>query len=208
MERTVLRDDHAVNADAGDADVARREHVAPGHALHLHDHDPARVLGRLSDRERVERGRLPFHRHVPVLVGSGPAREGDVDRLGGIEQVLLPVELQQPDDLGTGDAIHAAAVEAGVDEGSEADTGDQPRAAGSGLSVEMRDDALRKAVGLDPLLECQRAERGDKAPTSSCSGTPRPTKPPTASVSPSRTNPAAMSGEISLVRRPALTAPC
>ena len=140
-----------------------RQRVTGRDLLDLHEHDPAGVLRRLRHRERVQGGGLALHRHVAVLVGRRAAQERHVDRRARVEEVLLAVELDEPDDLLGRRGVHPAAVHARVDERAEPDARDQAGAAGGRLAIQVRHDALRQAVGLDPPLQRQRAERGDEA---------------------------------------------
>ena len=140
------------------------QQVAGGDALDLHDHDPTRVLRRLRDRERVQRGGLALHRHVALLVGGRAAQERHVDRAARIEEELLALELDDPHHLLRRLRVHATAVHARVDERAEPDPCDEARPAGGRLAVEMGHHALREAVGLDPPVERERAQRRDEPP--------------------------------------------
>ena len=68
-------DDHAVDQDAGDLDLARVQRAALGDALDLHDHQAAAVVRRHRDRQRLERQRLALHRDVAVGIGGGAAHD-------------------------------------------------------------------------------------------------------------------------------------
>ena len=92
-------DHDAVDKHAGKADLARGGRVTGGDPLDLHDHDPTRVLRRLRDRQRVQRGGLALDRHVALLVGCRAAHERHVDGAAGIEEELFAVELDDPHHL-------------------------------------------------------------------------------------------------------------
>ena len=162
--RGAAGDDDGVDEDAGEADLAWRQQVAVGDALDLHDHDPTRVLRRLGDRERIEHGGLALHRHVPLLVGGRPAHERHVDGAAGIEEELFALELHDPHYLLGRRRVHATALDARIDERAEPDPRDQSRPSSGRLSIEVRDHALREAVGLDPPVECECAQRRDEPP--------------------------------------------
>jgi hypothetical protein len=55
-------------------------------------------------------------------------------------------------------------LQARVDERAEPDPRDEARSAGGRLAVKMGHHALREAVGLDPALERERAQRRDEPP--------------------------------------------
>ena len=97
-------------------------------------------------------------------VGGGGADEGDVDRERLVEQPLLAVELDQPDEILGGGGVDLAAALARVDEGAQADLGEGAGLAGGDVAVEVRDAALRQVVGLDPVLDREPADLGDQPP--------------------------------------------
>ena len=103
-------------------------------------------------------------REVARGVGGGGADEGDVDRERLVEQPLLAVELDQPDQLLGGGAVDLAAVLARVDEGAQAHLGEGAGLAGGDVAVEVRDHALRQVVGLDPVLDREPADLRDQPP--------------------------------------------
>ena len=60
--------------------------------------------------------------------------------------------------------VEPAALQAGVDEGVEADARDQARPAGGDVPVEQRDHALREAVGLDLFVQGEHCPASVPAP--------------------------------------------
>ena len=164
--RVVLGSGHhdAVDEDAGDAHLARVEHVRGGDPLHLDQDDAAGVLHRLGDGQHLDGERLAFHRHVALRVRGGPAQERDVDREGREEQVFASPDGQHLDEVLGGHRVHPAALEAGVDERVDADGGDQAGAPGGDLPEQHRDHPLREAVGLDPVAQGERAQRRYQRP--------------------------------------------
>jgi hypothetical protein len=157
-------DDDAVDEDARDSDLSRGQKVAGRDPLDLDDHDPARVLRRLRDRERVQRGRLALHRHVAQLVGGGAPQKRHVDRAPRIEQEVFAVELDDPHHLLLRRHVHTTAVHTRVDEGAEPDPREEAGPPGGRLAVEMGQHPEWEAVGLDPPVERERAERRDEPP--------------------------------------------
>jgi hypothetical protein len=156
--------DDAVDEDAGDADLAGRQSVAARHALDLDDHDPARVLRRLRDRERVQRGCLPLHCHVALLVRRRAAQERHVDRASRIEQELFAFEFDDLHQRLGRHRIHATAPAPRVGEGAQPDPRDDARPPRRRLAVQMGHHAQREAVGLDPPVAGQRPQRWDEPP--------------------------------------------
>ena len=110
---------HAVDEDAGDLDLARVERAAVGDALDLHDDEAAGVARGHGDGERLQRQRLALHRDVAVGVGGGAAHDGDIDREGLVEEVLLAVDLHQPHELVLARGVDLAAAVARIGEGAE-----------------------------------------------------------------------------------------
>ena len=116
-----LCDDHAVDENAGNLDLPRVERAALGDALDLRDDDAAGVARRHGDRQHFQRQRLPLHRDVAVGVGGGAADDADVDREGAIEEELLAVDLDEPDQILVRARVDLAAAVARIDEGAEPD---------------------------------------------------------------------------------------
>jgi hypothetical protein len=94
-----LGDDDAIDQDARDLDLARAERAALGDALDLHDHQPAAVARRHGDRQALERQGLALHGDVAVGIGGRAADDGDVDREGLVEEVLLAADRHQRQQL-------------------------------------------------------------------------------------------------------------
>ena len=118
-----LRHDDAIDQDAGDLDLPRVERAALGDPLDLHDDDAARVARRHRDGQRLERERLLLHRDVAVGIGGGSAHDADIDRECPVEEKLLAVDLDQPDQILRGACVDLAAAVARIDEGAEPDRG-------------------------------------------------------------------------------------
>ena len=161
-----FRHDDAVDQDAGNLDLPRIERAALGGPLHLRDHDAARVTRRHRDRQHLERERLLLHCDVAVGIGGGTADDAYIDRECAIEQVLLALELDHPDQFVRGTFVDPAAAVARVGEGAETDAADVAGPRGRDVAEQMRDDALRKVVGLDPVFDRETLQLGDQPPMS------------------------------------------
>ena len=82
---------------------------------------------------------------VMLPAGSAvvPRMKRDLDRERLVEQPLLAVDLDELDDVVRGHVVDLAAALARIDEGGEADLGEQAGLARGEVAVEVRDDALR-----------------------------------------------------------------
>jgi hypothetical protein len=136
-------------------DLLRMQGVVLHHLQHLRDDDAAVALRGLGDRDRLVEDALVLDRDVAVLVGGGAADQRHVDPRRAVEQPLLAVEVDALDDLLGGGRIELAALDARIDEGLQADLGDQPGAARRHLARQHHQDALRQVVGLDAALHDQ-----------------------------------------------------
>ena len=154
----------AVDKDAGHLDLARRQGVVGRDAFDLGNHQATAVVGSHRDGQAFEGERLVFHGQIAVGVGGGRADEGHVDREGRIEQVVLVVDLHAPDDIDRGARVELAAVEEGIDEGAEADTGQVTRPAGGNVAEHMGDHALWQVVAFHEVVDGHAAEPGGKPP--------------------------------------------
>ena len=157
-------DHHAVHQHPWQLHRLRAQDALGRDPLDLHDHYAARVLYRLGDGEVLERERLLLHRDVSLLVRGGAAQEGDVYGEGLVEEVLLAVQLYHLDEVLGGHVVHLAAPEARVHEGLFPDRRDHARTPSGDLAKQVRNDALRKAVGLYLVLEGQLSQRRDEPP--------------------------------------------
>ena len=158
------RHDDAVDEHARDRDLARRERVRRGDALDLRDHEPARVLRRHRGSEVVEKQRLPLHGDVAGGIGRGAAHERDLDREGLVEEPGLAAQLDELDELLGRAGVELAAAEARVDEGAKPDLRQRPGQPCRNVAVEMRDAAEGQVVGLDLVVEGERAELRHERP--------------------------------------------
>ena len=155
---------HAIDERAGHLHQARVQRAGLGDALNLRDHDAARIARGHRHRQVVQRERFALHGDIAVGIGGGAADEGHIDGKSLVEEPLLAVDLHHADDVLGGRRIDLATVQARIDEGAQADLGQEPRLARSDIAVQVRDAALRQVVGLDAVLDRQFAELGDQAP--------------------------------------------
>ncbi len=95
-------------------------------ALDLGDHDPAPSPGGACAIESMSpKTASLLHREVAVLVRGGGPDEGDVDRERVVEQATRAAEVHDLDEVLGGCGVLPAAALARVDEGAQADVGDQ-----------------------------------------------------------------------------------
>ncbi len=109
---------HAVHQHARNLHLARIERAPFGDALHLDDHEAAAVVRGHGDRQRFQRQRFALHGDIAVGIGGGAAHDGDVDREGLVEQILLIPDAHQLDQILGGALIQLAAAKARIDEGA------------------------------------------------------------------------------------------
>src|SRR5262245_24721045 len=148
-----VRHHHAVDQDSGDSDLPRVQRTAVSDALHLGDHEPARVARRHGDREHFERECFPLHRDVAVGVGGGAADDADIDRERLVEEVLLAANLHELDEIFGRALVELPAAEARVGESAESHPTQMAGFARGDVTEEMRDHALRQVVGLDLVAD-------------------------------------------------------
>ena len=96
-----------------------------------------------------------FNGDVPVFVGRGAADDGDIDRKRLVEEHLPALEIDQLDERLLGPLVHPSAFEPWIDEGVQADGGQESRPAGGDLARQKRQNALGQVVGLDFLIDRQ-----------------------------------------------------
>lgn len=150
-----------VDHDARYGDVLGVQAARLRQVLDLHDDDAAGVLGGRGDGQPLVHDALVLEGDVALLVGGGAAQDGDVEREASVEQVLLAVELDELAGVLGGLGVHAPALDARVDEGVQADLGDQAGATRRDLAPQVDNDALGQAVafdlaGLNLLVERER----------------------------------------------------
>ena len=101
---------------------------------------------------------------VAVLVGIAAPDEHHIDGEGLIQQPLLALDINDLHNVLGGGAVQLAAAVAGVHEGIQAHMGDGAHLVGGNVTVHVGDDALGQVVGLDLVLQRQRAQRGGAIP--------------------------------------------
>ena len=104
--------------------------------------------------------RLVLHRDIAVLVGGGPANERNIDRKWLVAQPFLAIDHHQLDQVFLRAGALAAAPLPGIDEGVEANLGDEPRPPAGDIARDLRQNALRQGVGFNPVLERHRDHHG------------------------------------------------
>ncbi len=152
-------DDDAIDQDTGNLHRPRIERsLLRRCALDLRDDEPARVPRRHRHRQVIQRQRLPLHRDIAGEIGRGSPDERDLDRKRLVEQPLLPVDFDQPDEFLRRRIIDPAAVLAGIDERAQADLRGQARPVPGYLAKELGNAAERQIVGLDRVVEREFAQ--------------------------------------------------
>jgi hypothetical protein len=81
-----------------------------------------------------------------------------------VEQEFFAADRQQRDQVLGGPRVDFAAAEARIDERAETYAADVARAARGDVAEQVRYDALRQVVGLDPVLDGHALQGRDKAP--------------------------------------------
>jgi hypothetical protein len=142
-------DDDQIDEHAGNLHLFGRQGGAPGQALDLDHHDAAGTPRRLGHGQHLAEHGLLFHADVAVLVGRGAAQERDVDVEGLVEQPLAAGQGDDVDQIVAGRGALAPTAVARIDEGVQADLGDQPGSPRSHLAHQLRQRALGKVVRLD-----------------------------------------------------------
>jgi hypothetical protein len=100
---------------------------------------------------------------ISVFIGYCAAEQSHVALEALIEQVLLAHEVYKLNPILSGAFIHFAALNAGVDEGSETDLGYKAGAAGSDFAPQVDDYALGQAPALKLILKGQFTEGKGRA---------------------------------------------
>ena len=146
---------HAIDQHAGDLHLTRVERAAVGHPLHLRDDDAAAIVGGHRNGQRLQRQRLFFHGHVAVEVGRGATDDAHMNREGLVEQVVLAVDGHQVHQLFPGDRVDLAAAKTRVNKRTQTNAGQRAGLAGSDVTKQVRDHALRQVVGLNLVARGQ-----------------------------------------------------
>ena len=125
---------------------------------------PPEFFAAIAEARLSSRQRLPFHGDVAGGIGGGAAHERDLDREGLVEEPGLAAQLDELDEVLGGAGVELAAAEARVDEGAKPDLRQRPGQPRRNVAVEMRDAAERQVVGLDLVVEGERAELRHQRP--------------------------------------------
>ena len=165
---------HVVHQRAVDAHPPGMEGAALHNALHLHHHDAAAVAGGGGDFKLRAGEGLPLHRDVALLVGVAAPDKADIDGEGGVEELCLAAQLQQPHHLpalGPGLAVDLAALHPGVCIGAQAHAGENAALFGGDGPVEVHHHPQGQAVGCHLVLGGQGAQPGRVAQVAGDDGT-------------------------------------
>src|SRR4029077_2338263 len=148
-----LDDDDAIDQDAWNFDMTRTERTGCRDAFDLGDDKPLAVLGGGSERQIVEGQRLLFHRDVAVVVSRGSPDNRYVDRKRLVEEPLLTVDFDQPDQFFRGACVQFSAAIGRVDESTEANLGKKAGLASRNFAKQVRHASERQIVGLDVIVD-------------------------------------------------------
>ena len=154
----------AIDQHAGNLHLTRIERTALGQPLDLHDHDPARIAHCGRDRQRLQRQRFLFHRHIAVGIGGRAADDAHIDRERPVQQAFLAVNRDQLDQVFGRARIELSAAEARIDKRAQPDARQVRGPVRSDIAIQMRDHALRQVVGLDLVGDRQPLQRRHQAP--------------------------------------------
>ncbi len=109
-------------------------------------------MGGERGRIDVDVGRLLVEADIAVGVGERTLDERDVDRERQVAQVLLAGDGCDLGERALGRLVHAAALDAGVAEGAEANVGVEARPAGADLAEQLHGDAAGQHERLDLVV--------------------------------------------------------
>ena len=157
-------DDDGIHIDAGDGHQLGVQGAALHHLFHLHDDLAAGIAAGLGHGGDVDGADLVVDGAVAVLVGVTAPDEHHVDGEGLIQQPLLPLDIDDLHDVLGGGAVELSAAVAGIHEGIQAHMGDGADLVCGDVPVHVGDNALGQVVGLDLVLQRQRAQRGGAIP--------------------------------------------
>ena len=107
----------------------------------------------LRRRDHFAEQRFMLHSDVAVFVGRRAAQQHDIDRERLVAQPFLAIDGHQLDQIILGASALPSTALPRIDEGVQADLGDQAGAAAGHVARELRQHALRQGVGLD-LVVC------------------------------------------------------
>ena len=106
--------------------------------------------------------------NVAVFVSDRTAEKCNIALERGVKQILLSVEVDKLDDFILGALVHASALDARVDKGTEAGLCNKSGASRRDLTPEVYDNSLRQAIGFDLLLARHVAQRKGTADVRAC----------------------------------------
>ncbi|VTR67822.1 conserved hypothetical protein [Desulfosarcina cetonica] len=156
-----LGHDHAIHQNAGDDHLTGIERSPVGQPFDLYDHHSAGVAGGLGHAQGVEDHGLLFHGDIAVRIRRGAAQESHMDGKGFIEEVILPVDGHQLNEIfagGFGELVELAPVLPRIDKRAEAHMGQVARLAGGDIAIELGHGTHGHVVGQDLVLIDQAAQ--------------------------------------------------
>src|SRR3954467_14302762 len=113
------------------------------------------VADRHRNRKRFEGQRFMLHCDIALRVGGRAPDDPNRDREGLVEEVFLPSNWEQLDEILRGPRVDFATTKPRVDEGTKAHAGQMTGPMGGDISKQMRDDAFGQVIGLDLVGDSQ-----------------------------------------------------
>ena len=160
----LFRHHHTVDQHARNLDLPCRQGSAVGDPLDLHDHDPARVMGRHGNRLCFKRQRLSLHGDVAIGVCCRPAHDPYVDRERLIEKELLAINIHDAHQILLRLVIELSAAVARVDKRPQADARQRARFTRCDVPIEVGDNPLRQVVSFDLVGDGQLLQARHQPP--------------------------------------------
>ena len=165
--RWIAGDDHRIHQYPRHPHLARVQCAALCHALDLRDDDAARVVRRHGDGQRFERQGLALHRQIAIRIGGRSADDAYRNRKRLVEEVVLAVDLHQPDQFLGGARVDLAATKARINKSIEPNMSQGAGLASGNITKQMRDHALGQVVGFNLVVDRELLQRRYQPPVPS-----------------------------------------
>src|SRR5689334_21753887 len=101
-----------------------------------------------------------LHGDVAVFVGRGSAKQRNIDGEGLVTKPLLTIDHDELDQVLFGAGALPSAALSWIDECVETNLGDESGPSAGNVARDLRKNALRQRVRLNPVLECHRDHHG------------------------------------------------
>jgi len=144
-----------VNHDAGNLYILGSDGALLAEVLYLDDNDTAGVLGSCSDSKAFVDEAFVLKSDIAVLISGGTTEESNVYLEALVEQVLFTLEVYQLNQVIGSGFVHLTTLNAGVNEGTETNLGQQTGTTGCDFTPKVNNNALRQAVALQLVLKSE-----------------------------------------------------